>query len=137
MKRCNHCGRYAVDHPTYCPSCGRSYNVRICARGHVNPRTNQFCTLCGSSDLSTPAPPERLGWSSWLYVVFLIGSMSAVLGMVSSVDWRVLAEPLAQLLVLLGLLYWTTTRLPGPIRQVGRLGSRWLMTRMRKRGQRR
>src|SRR4029077_13613157 len=57
MRRCTLCYRFNPGSPTYCSYCGRSFDVRICARGHRNPRGVQFCAECGSADLSTPGPP--------------------------------------------------------------------------------
>jgi hypothetical protein len=40
----------------YCNFCGKSYNVKLCPRKHVNPRSAEVCSQCGSRDLSTPQP---------------------------------------------------------------------------------
>lgn len=56
MKYCYQCGRLTVGEPLYCNSCGRSYNVKLCPRGHPNPRSAEVCSQCGSRDLSTPQP---------------------------------------------------------------------------------
>lgn len=131
MKRCNACFRYALDDPRYCPNCGRSYDVRICVRGHLNPRTVQFCTECGSDDLSTPAPPEGLlgRLSRWVlvgavYFFVAIVGISLVLGLLASLDLRDLTEPLLMLALMLAFLYWTTTLLPGPVKRIGRAAGR-------------
>ena len=56
MKYCYQCGRVTAGKPLYCNSCGRSYNVKLCPRSHVNPRSAEVCAQCGSRDLSTPQP---------------------------------------------------------------------------------
>jgi hypothetical protein len=138
MKRCNECFRYAVGQPTYCPFCGRSYNVRICSRGHVNARHVQFCTTCGNTDLSTPAAAEgrlaRLSrWSLKLVLaVALVGvALALLVGILASIDWSSLAGPLVTLVFMYGFLYWTTTLLPGPVKKVGRAAGRKVVTMVR------
>jgi RNA polymerase subunit RPABC4/transcription elongation factor Spt4 len=56
MKYCYQCGRVTTGEPLYCNSCGRSYNTKLCPRGHANPRSAEVCSQCGSRDLSTPQP---------------------------------------------------------------------------------
>jgi hypothetical protein len=56
MKYCYQCGHITVGEPLYCNYCGRSYSVKLCPRGHANPRIAEVCSLCGSRDLSTPQP---------------------------------------------------------------------------------
>jgi hypothetical protein len=131
MKRCNACFRYAVGKPTYCPHCGRSYEVRLCPRGHASPRNVQFCSICGSGDLSTPAPPEDVlaRASRWLLVFALyafgvIAAGSVGVALIASLDLRQLAGPLFSLAVMWALLYWTSTLVPGPIKKVGRAAGR-------------
>src|SRR6185369_10621782 len=94
MKRCTACFHYTLGQPSYCTHCGRSYDVKICARGHVNPRGVQYCAECGTGDLSTPAPPATLLFriSEWtlrlaLVTFVVIVAMSIVLGLIYSVDW--------------------------------------------------
>lgn len=139
MRRCTACFRFQPGTPTYCASCGRSFDVRICARGHHNPRGVQFCTECGSADLSTPAPaPSFLfrfsGFVLYLGCALVIGTVSLVAGLavLHSIDWTALTPPLIELLLVLGLLYWTTTLLPGPVKKVGRAAGRQVMKAMRK-----
>ena len=56
MKYCYQCGYITAGEPLYCNHCGRSYNVKLCPRAHVNPRSAEVCSQCGSRDLSTPQP---------------------------------------------------------------------------------
>ncbi len=114
----------------YCPTCGRSYNLKICARGHANPRNTQFCPTCGSGEFSTPAPPERL--SSHLaraVLQFTIGVgllavlASLVVVVASHLDWSTMSQPLISVLVLLCLVYWLTTLLPRPVKKMAKLAT--------------
>jgi len=56
MKYCYHCGKMTAGEPLYCSSCGRTYDVKLCPRQHVNPRGAEVCSKCGSRELSTPQP---------------------------------------------------------------------------------
>jgi hypothetical protein len=133
MKRCTACFRYSLGDPPYCTHCGRTYDVRLCPRGHRNPRGALFCAECGSGDLSTPAPPPTLLFhvSQWALnalipiTIVLIG-VTAVLGLLMSLDWDQLTPRLVLLVMLVGFLYWTTTLLPGPVRRVGKTAAKAL-----------
>lgn len=56
MKYCYHCGKMTAGDPLYCATCGRTYDVKLCPRQHVNPRGVDVCSKCGSRELSTPQP---------------------------------------------------------------------------------
>lgn len=56
MKYCYNCNRVTVGDPLFCNFCGKSYNVKLCPRLHVNPRRAEVCSQCGSRDLSAPQP---------------------------------------------------------------------------------
>lgn len=56
MKFCYHCGKMTAGDPLYCATCGRTYDLKLCPRQHVNPRGAQVCRKCGSRELSTPQP---------------------------------------------------------------------------------
>jgi hypothetical protein len=127
MKRCTNCFRYALGDPTFCNHCGRSFDVKICSRGHHNARGAQFCSDCGSADMSTPAPPAgflfRLSdWTLRSVVVLTVAivALSAVLGILYTVDWDAITPRLTLLVLMLGFLYWTTTLLPGPVKKIGK-----------------
>ena len=62
MRYCYSCGHTTGGEPWFCNSCGRSYDVKLCQKLHVNPRTAQACSHCGSRDLSTPQPKVPLSW---------------------------------------------------------------------------
>jgi hypothetical protein len=56
MRFCSNCKKLTAGSPPYCNFCGYSYGVRLCPRGHKNPRVAQACSECGSTELSTAAP---------------------------------------------------------------------------------
>ena len=127
MKRCTACFRYSLGQPTFCTHCGRSFNVKICSRGHVNPRGVQFCAECGSGELSTPAPPETFLFhiSQWtLRITFItliaIVTLCLVAGVFYSLDWSALTPHILALVLMLAFLYWTTTLIPGPVKKIGK-----------------
>lgn len=131
MKRCTSCFRYAAGQPSYCSYCGRTYSVRLCPRGHSNPRNVQFCSQCGSDDLSTAAARESWGsWlSHWILTVTITSAVIAVAGtllagFLSALDWNALTPAFLQLALVLGALYWATTCLPGPVKRIGKAAGR-------------
>jgi hypothetical protein len=139
MRRCTSCFRFHPGTPMFCNHCGRSFDVRICPRGHRNPRAVEFCSECGSADLSTPAPPAS--WLHWLSGLALYGFATLTAGVLAlvialaalqSIDFQALAGPLVSLVLMLGFLYWTTTLLPGPVKKVGRAIGRRLVKSSRK-----
>lgn len=44
----------------FCNFCGASYSVKLCPRHHINPRSAEACSQCGSRDLSQPQPKVPL-----------------------------------------------------------------------------
>src|SRR6267378_3273322 len=77
MKYCYACGHTTGGEPLFCNSCGRSYDVKLCPRLHVNPRLAEACSQCGTRDLSTPQPKVALRWrvfaflGQWLFAAIL------------------------------------------------------------------
>lgn len=131
MRRCTSCFRFHPGNPTFCLHCGRSFDVRICSRGHTNPRHAQYCAECGSADLSTPAPPASLlfrlsGAVLYVFSGVVVGLVvvALVLGVLYTIDWEALKGPMVALVIMLGFLYWTSTLLPGPVKKVGRAAGR-------------
>lgn len=55
MRFCYQCKSMTEGSPSFCAKCGRSYNAKLCSRGHENPRDATFCAKCGTAELSTPA----------------------------------------------------------------------------------
>lgn len=139
MRRCTYCFRFHPGDPVFCSHCGRSFNVRICSRGHRNPRGVTFCSECGSPDLSTAAPPASflhhlsgLALYTAVTVTALIAVLVMVLATLQAVDWQALSGPLFALVLMVGLLYWSTTWLPGPIKTLGKAAGRQLWKSVRK-----
>src|ERR1039458_2827466 len=56
MKFRSQCGKMTAGEPLYCGTCGRTYDVKLCPRSHLNPRGAEVCSKCGSRELSTPQP---------------------------------------------------------------------------------
>jgi hypothetical protein len=139
MRRCTACFRFSPGTPTYCPHCGRSFDVRICSRGHRNPRGVQFCAECGSADLSTPGPPASFlhhltGFVLYLFAALTIALVVIVAGLavIHSIDWTAVTPSLIALVLMVGFLYWATTLLPGPVKKVGKAAGRQVMKSIRK-----
>lgn len=127
MKRCTYCFRYSISEHPFCSRCGRSFDVRLCSRGHISPRGADFCGECGSGELSTPAPPATFlfhvsQWALRVTIAFtvIIIALLAVLALIYTLDWSAIAPRLLWLVLTVAFLYWTTTLLPGPIRKVGK-----------------
>ena len=55
MKYCQHCQQWNHGRPMRCRYCGRTWNVKLCQAGHVNPIDANFCGECGRGNLSEPA----------------------------------------------------------------------------------
>jgi hypothetical protein len=56
MKICYGCGKVTTGKPSYCHYCGKTYDVRLCPRGHINPRSANVCSECGNKELSMAQP---------------------------------------------------------------------------------
>jgi RNA polymerase subunit RPABC4/transcription elongation factor Spt4 len=65
MRFCPHCRRLNPGRPMICHYCGRTWQVRLCPRGHENPSDSQFCGICGSADLSETAGPVPF----WIWLI--------------------------------------------------------------------
>jgi RNA polymerase subunit RPABC4/transcription elongation factor Spt4 len=76
VKYCYHCGRVTTGEPLFCNFCGRSYDLKLCPRLHVNTRRASICSQCGSHELSTPQPRVPF-WAT--IVLFLIALISGIL----------------------------------------------------------
>lgn len=120
MKYCYQCGKVTTGEPAYCNSCGRSYNVKLCPRGHANPRNAEVCSRCGSRDLSTPQPRVPLGIRLMAFLLSLLPgalltSVSIVFGfllireILTNTRWLC---SLISLAIVWGLLAWLWSELP-------------------------
>jgi hypothetical protein len=72
MRYCYNCNHATSGEPLFCNACGRSFNVKLCPRLHVNPRSAAVCAQCGSRDLSTPQPRVPLGTKLLLFLLSLV-----------------------------------------------------------------
>ena len=133
MRYCSHCHQLTANDPRFCAHCGRTYDVRLCPRLHVNARVAQVCTECGSRDLSQPQPP--ISWLRRLLLtgvalvpgaLLLGGSVLLLIAFVQAVLTNAEVQGrLVGLLIVLGVLWFVYTRLPSPIRHLtGRLTRR-------------
>ena len=126
MKFCYACGHLTGGEPLFCNSCGRSYDVKLCPKLHVNPRNAEACSHCGSRDLSIPQPRVPVIWQVLaLLVQLLSGLLLALLSL--PVVLRLLAalfthsepyEPRLFELAFFGLLWFLWTLLPILVRRI-------------------
>ena len=72
MRYCNQCHRITTGEPMFCQYCGSTYNVKLCPSRHVNPRTAELCSQCGSRDLTIPAPRGRVWTAPLIYALSLL-----------------------------------------------------------------
>jgi hypothetical protein len=78
MRYCRNCQKFTSGQPAFCQFCGRSYGVKLCPRGHRNPRSANSCSECGSHELSTPHAPQSGMSKIGTVIGFLIlGALSA------------------------------------------------------------
>jgi len=125
MKLCFSCRRVTPGTPSYCHYCGKTYNVRLCSRGHINPRSANVCSQCGSKELSTP---QRKIPFLLKPLIFLLSHLVGIILLVSLVGflgffvYKLFIDPngllpLMCLGFLLGLLFLIWMMLPGFIRK--------------------
>lgn len=74
MRFCTGCRHLTAGSPSFCPSCGRTYNVKLCPKLHVNDRTVNICSECGSRELSIPQPRLLLLSLAFVALRALFGS---------------------------------------------------------------
>lgn len=104
----------------FCNFCGASYSVKVCPRQHINPRSAEACSQCGSRDLSGPAPKVPLLLKPFLallsiapgilLLVLLIGALGLFVQKLAQDPAGLL--PLMGLIFLLGLLFLLWIMLP-------------------------
>jgi hypothetical protein len=114
------CHRTTSGKPMFCNFCGASYSVKICPRHHINPRSAEACSQCGSRDLSQPQPKvplllkpllALLGLSPGiLLLVLLIGALGLFVQRLTQDPSGLL--PLMGLIFLIGLLFLFWMMLP-------------------------
>lgn len=120
MKYCHHCGTLTPGQPLFCGSCGRTYDVKLCSRLHVNPRRADVCSQCGSRDLSTPQPKMRFRdqvMSTFVMIVLgavlFLGSLLVILAVLRAALTNAQVQgAVALTVILLVLLWWMWLQLP-------------------------
>src|SRR5713226_3620614 len=60
-KKCKTCKRVSHKDVLFCWGCGRSFDHRICASGHKNPRWVQYCLTCGKDRSLMSRPHDSKG----------------------------------------------------------------------------
>lgn len=120
MKYCYNCDRVTIGDPLFCNFCGRSYDVKLCPRLHVNPRYASACSKCGSQDLTVPQPKVPPWAKILLFLLTLIPGIVVVaisVGLVAFFVDRFLFSHdmllgLAAIDFVLGVLWWGWTEIP-------------------------
>jgi RNA polymerase subunit RPABC4/transcription elongation factor Spt4 len=128
MKYCYECGRITSGEPLYCNFCGRSYDVKLCPRHHVNPRSAEVCSQCGSRELSTPQPKVSVWWKVMSFILRVVARgllLLLSLALIAGVIRGLLSSPQGQtglfvLGILLGVLCWIWSELPDWLRNLVR-----------------
>jgi len=116
MKYCYECGKMTPGDPLFCHTCGRSYDVKLCPRLHMNPRGVTCCSKCGSRELSIPQPNIPMSWRLLalmlrlgLAVVLVYASLWVLIALISS---PTVQQTLIAFGMLLGVLWLLWTKLP-------------------------
>ena len=116
MKYCFQCGRMTAGEPLFCGTCGRTYDVKLCPRLHVNPRGAEVCSKCGSRELSTPQPKIPLSWRLLailarlgLGLLLFYASLSLIIVLLRTPQVQ---NALVALGLLLACLWWLWSKLP-------------------------
>lgn len=120
MRYCSQCHRLTTGEPLFCTHCGATYDAKLCPARHVNARSAEFCSQCGSRDLSNPAPSLPLWLKPVLFLIaFAPGLLLALLLVLVSIgivqqlltNGQIQAQFIA-LLAMLALLWWIYIHLP-------------------------
>ena len=102
--------------PLYCGTCGRTYDVKLCPRAHVNPRGAEVCSKCGSRELSTPQPKVPMSLRLLALLVRLGLGLLLFYASLSLVVDLLRTREVQQVLVVFGMLlsglWWIWSKLP-------------------------
>ena len=116
MKYCYQCGKMTAGEPLYCATCGRTYDVKLCPRSHVNPRGAEVCSKCGSRELSTPQPKVPMSLRLLALLVRLGLGLLLFYASLSLVVDLLRTREVQQVLVVFGMLlsglWWIWSKLP-------------------------
>lgn len=129
MKYCFNCGHFTQGDPAYCNHCGRSYDVKLCPRGHQNARGAEVCSQCGNRELSTPQPKIPMSWRL-LAILIRLGlglllfyvSLSLLVALLRSPEFQ---HFLVVVGLLLGSLWWCYSKLPDWLQELIRTLWKW------------
>jgi RNA polymerase subunit RPABC4/transcription elongation factor Spt4 len=136
MKYCYQCGRVTTGEALFCQFCGRTYNVKLCPRQHVNPRYAEVCSQCGTRELSTPQPKVSFWWRVLEFLVRILCGIGLVC-LSLSILVALLKSPMAQAgLLALGLLLLIMWALWIMLPEWFRKLIHWAMTRKERRHER-
>lgn len=129
MRYCFQCGTLTAGEPLFCSRCGRTYDVKLCSRLHVNPRGADVCSQCGSREMSTPQPKIPMSWRLAALVLRLaLGVLLFYLSLSLLID-LIRTPQFQQLLVvtgfLVGGLWWLYSQLPEWLQKILRAIWRW------------
>lgn len=83
MKRCRTCFHATAGDPLFCPSCGGSYDKRVCTKGHASPRSAKACGECGSRELSHPQPRRRFVAAAGFALLKTIAGAALLVGTIA------------------------------------------------------
>lgn len=86
MKYCPHCQQWNHGRPMRCRYCGRTWYVRLCRAGHVNPINANFCGVCGQGNLSEPAERQSLFYRITIWVKRLLYLFLVSVGLMIIID---------------------------------------------------
>ena len=102
--------------PLYCGTCGRTYDVKLCPRAHVNPRGAEVCSKCGSRELSTPQPKVPMSLRLLALLIRLGLGLLLFYASLSLVVDLLRTREVQQVLVVFGMLlsglWWLWSKLP-------------------------
>jgi ribosomal protein L40E len=107
--------------PLFCGTCGRTYDVKLCPRLHVNPRSAEVCSKCGSRELSTPQP--RIPMSLRLLALMIRLGLGLLLFyaslclLIAILRTREVQQALVAFGLLLAGLWWLWSKLPDWFRE--------------------
>ena len=120
MKYCYNCNRVTTGEPLFCNFCGKSYDIKLCPRLHVNPRSAEICSQCGSRDLSTPQPKVPF-WGRLLVaavtvllqlLILSLAFLFALIFLKAVFTNTNVLNALVGIGIMLALLWWIWMRLP-------------------------
>jgi RNA polymerase subunit RPABC4/transcription elongation factor Spt4 len=126
MKHCYHCNHVTPGEPLFCNYCGRSYDVKLCPRLHLNGRNAEVCSQCGSREFSTPQPKMPFRTRALIVLtMFVSGAVLLLASLFFIVEVLKAALSNAQvqgaaigLVILIALLWWMWLQIPHWLRKI-------------------